>query len=257
MNERCLVTGSHGFLGAHLVVSLEHQGHTVFKGDREGNCPPNIDIIYDLASFGNLYDQQDPLEINRANVERLYHLLENAQGYKSFIVTSSNSVKLPVLSQYAETKLKAEFMAESYRNTGLPISVVRPFTVVGVNEPKQHLIPALIRSCLYGEEIPFVPNPVHDFIAVEDVVEAYITVAEKGTDFLYEAGRGDSYSNAEIKQMVEQVTGRQAHVKIVDSMRPYDTDKWQADNQSLLDLGWRPRVSIWQTITEMVEHERT
>ena len=255
--ERALISGSHGFIGEHLVARLEAQQFEVIRGDREGNCPQLVDYIFDLAGYGNMPQHSDIEEIYKANVDRLMNLLKNTSEYpyKRFVVTSTNAVILKTLTHYSTSKLWAEFMGATFaRDFDKTVIAIRPFTIIGVGEQREHLIPTLIRSCMEDEEMPFVREPVHDFIDVEDVVSAYILASEKAKKFqIFEAGSGISYSNQEVRLIVEEIIGQQANLRYVDRLREYDTTKWVADNNSLLDLGWKPQKKLRQTISEMVE----
>jgi nucleoside-diphosphate-sugar epimerase len=261
--ERVLVTGSHGFLGERLVQKLESQGQQVFRGDRMGNCSERVDHVFDLAAYGNLASQdKQPAVIFNANQERLFRLLSNADfyEYRSFVVVSSNAVLLPRKTFYSGSKMAAEGLAQAWAHEfHKPVVIVRPFSVTGVGEQPGHLIPTLIRSCLYGEEMPFVPGPVHDFIDVEDVVSAFIIASQNAQDHLggvFNAGTGKQYTNEQVKNIVELVTGKKAKLKYVDQMRSFDTDKWVADNASLKELGWKPTKELGESIAEMVVYER-
>ena len=263
MQERSLVTGSHGFLGERLVQKLEQQEHSVFRGDREGSCPKGVDYIFDLASYGNLYEQIDLEEIYRANVMRLLYLLENAneQDYKGFVVTSTNSVWLPKTSFYTASKVAAEALVKAWvEKFSKPIVIVRPFSVTGVGEQTSHLIPKLIRSCLYGEEMPFVDWPAHDFIDIDDVVNAFIVASQNAQNYsgqVFEAGTGKQYTNEYVKNIVEEITRKKANLKPVDKMRSYDTTLWLANNSSLKTLGWKQTKTLEQSIAEMVNYEKS
>jgi len=70
----------------------------------------------------------------------------------------------------------------------------------------------------------------------------------------YEIGTGKMYSNQEVREIVEEVTGKKANVRLVDSMRTYDTSHWVADTRAMDDLGWQAKKGLFQTITEMVKY---
>ena len=172
----------------------------------------------------------------------------------SFIFLSTSSVKRRVQTFYSRTKRAAEEILLAYMEKyNAPISIIRPLSITGVGEQKEHLIPTLIRSCFLNIEIPFVPRPHHDFIDVEDVVEAILLLKEKRVKGIFEAGRGESYSNQQVLEMVERITGKKAKIKLVDSLRPYDSEEWVNTNFRLRKLGWRPRKPLSQSIKEMVE----
>lgn len=250
--ERIAVSGSSGFLGGRLAQRLE-QSEQVLRLDRTGNLPEGIDTVYDLASFGNAYDQKQPQEIYKANIMRVVRMLDQAQDQR-IILTSSNAVKLEHTTFYTASKLAVEKLAEAFVNErGLKVCTVRPFSITGIGEQEGHLIPKLINSCLYGTEIPFVPDPVHDFLDVDDFVSALLLISKKGqfSGEIYEVGSGIQHSNDEVRLLVEEVTGKKANIRKVENMRSYDAREWVANNERICSLGWEPKKTLRQSIVEM------
>ena len=135
----------------------------------------------------------------------------------------------------------------------LPIAIIRPFSVTGVGEQKEHLIPTLIRSCYTGEQVNFVQEPVHDFIDVEDVVDVILNLSNNSARGIFELGSGKQYSNAQVLDIVERVTGKKANINFVPSLRPYDNENWASTNFKSRGWGWSPTKSLEQSIKEMVE----
>jgi nucleoside-diphosphate-sugar epimerase len=245
------ISGSSGFIGSRLSERLPG----AIKLDRTGELPENIDLVYDLASYGNMAHHENGEEIFKANVLRVLKLLESDAR---FILTSSLSVKLPNKTLYSSSKEAVENIARVYASEGKKVCVVRPASITGVGEQQEHLIPKLIDSCLNGTEMPFVKEPVHDFLDVDDFVGALLTIRDKGqfVGEVYEIGTGIQFSNDEIRVLVEKYTGKKANIKLVDSMRSYDTKDWKANIERIYSLGWSPQKGILQTIQEMVDHER-
>lgn len=253
-----LVFGSHGFIGGRLCRELEE----VIEGDRDLVNVDNVDHIVDLASYGNMAWQTEKDEIYKANLFRPFQILLNSKGFKSFILTSTSAIQQEGYNDYILAKGMMEKAVLFYASkTGLPITIIRPASVIGVGEQKEHLIPKLIRSCLYGEEMDFVEEPTHDYISVSDVVSAIIHIQEnidkcKGKYFNISSGKG--YSNLEIKRMVEIETGMRANIKINNNFkRPYDGNNWVVNNGELKRLGWQPKEPIEQTICKMVYEEKS
>lgn len=247
----CVVFGSNGFVGSHLYNKLNALGHKVSRGDREGNVPKYTDWVFDLASYGNIYGQFDQKMIYDVIVNRFKRILKQSGSCKAIVATSSSSVNRP-LTDYALAKLKMEEIATK---SELPIVVVRPSSVVGVGEQDVHLIPLLIGSCLNGYEMPFVSEPVHDFIDVNDVVEAYILLAMNISTCggrVFNVSSGMSISNELVKDLVELVTGRKANLRMAANLRPYDGTDWIVDNSEVKSLGWKPKLTIVKSIQSMV-----
>ena len=242
------VSGSRGFLGEHLIQRLSSE--KVIRLDRSGEVP-YCNTVIDLAGYGNLYGQNDISEIYKANLTRVIKSVENAGGAK-YIYVSTSSVKLPFQTPYSLSKKASE---EFLQSIGKKIAIVRPFTIIGTGEQEEHLIPKLIQSCLYGTEIPFVSDPVHDFCDVDDFVDALLTVKDKGLfrGEIYEVGSGRQTSNDEVRLLVEDITGNKANIRPVESLRNYDTKDWVANNERICSLGWKPKVSLEQGIKRMIE----
>lgn len=252
------VTGSSGFIGKQLidalmgirkVITLPHERIQDTKLEQ-------FDEFYFLSSYGNLYHQTDHNEILNANISQLLAILRQVEvhsPFDSFVFISSSSVNLKIQSVYSRAKRAAEeiIMALVERYT-LPMIIARPFSVTGMGEQAEHLIPTLIRSCFTGSHVNLAPDPTHDFIDVDDVVTGIISLAESGAAGIFELGSGRQYSNIDVLELVERLSGRHANVTLVDSVRPYDTTGWVSTDRSARDYGWRPKKSLEQSIMEMI-----
>lgn len=249
------ITGAGGFIGHRLAHVLAEAGSVV--------AIPHRDIIsfkidpfrrfFFLSAYGNIAGQNNPDDIYRANYIQIRRVCESSSGIDSgpVVYVSSSSVGLPFLTVYAKSKLVAEkWLLNSTSPT--PFRIVRPFSVTGVGEQSCHLIPKLIRSCMTGEEMPFVGDAYHDFVDVEDVVRGLIVASEGTSVGPMELGSAAPYSNQEVLEMVQEATGKKANIKRIDKMRDYDSKDWCSDAGMWPD-GWVPRKPLIQSITEMVE----
>ena len=99
----------------------------------------------------------------------------------------------------------------------------------------------------------FTPWPMHDWISVEDVVDALILLSESGATGIYELGTGVGRNNAEVLETVQEITGRKANIRIVESLRKYDHKEWVSGDFSMRPLGWTPKRDFDKTIQEMVD----
>jgi nucleoside-diphosphate-sugar epimerase len=104
--------------------------------------------------------------------------------------------------------------------------------------------------------MPFVSGPTHDFIDVRDVVNAILMLSVGSPEALgrvFNISGHKATSNQEVRSVVEKVTGKKANVKLVDSMRPYDNKNWLVDNSDLVRFGWKPQISLEESVKDMVE----
>lgn len=247
------ITGANGFIGSRLKVSL---GDDVLPVPHDNICRAEFgtcDRFYFLSAYGNMAYQSDTQNILQANIVDLTHALRRSLP-KLFAYFSSSSVALPVKTPYALTKLAGEKIVEA---SGLDYIIFRPYTVVGVGEQREHLIPTLIRSCLNGEHMNLTLNPTHDFIDVQDVVDGVNAICQSDMRGVVELGTGIPRSNEEILSIVEGITGKKANVTIVQSMRKYDHLDWYCRDTYKTKGYWKPKVTVEETIKNMVKaHER-
>lgn len=262
MKERYAISGSHGFIGERLVTKLEQQDQLVDRLGRGGFIPPEAQIIFDLASYGNLAHQAEKVkEIYKANFIRVLDELPQLRPEQRFIYVSSSSVMLPVQTFYSSSKKAAEELIQRWvEKYDTPACIVRPFTIIGPGEHQEHLIPKLINSCLTDEEMPFVAEPVHDFLHVDDFIEALILIARNVPEHkgeVFEVGSGQQHTNQEVKEIIEKLLNKKANIKPVAQMRTYDTAKWVANTTKIKALGWKPEKNlewaIWDMCKEALE----
>lgn len=255
------LSGSHGFIGTHLYDRFVSNGELPVRLDRTGNLPSEVTDLFDLSSFGNKFDQTDEEEIYKANLDRVATLLSKATDMHSMVFTSSSSVLLPIETIYSKAKLMMETLIKDWvASTNEYAVIARPSTIIGIGENPQHLIPKLIHSCFTGEEMDFVGEPTHDFLDVEDFVDAMILLSNRAKDYkghVFNVSFGVSVTNEFIKDIVEDITKKKANIRRVKSLRPYDTDKWEVNNDKIRSLGWKPQKLLWNTIKEMTnEYEK-
>jgi len=239
-----IVTGASGFIGSHLMKRLPNAKplchHEIGLGGLN-----TADKLFFLSTYGNMAHHSVRGMMVQANVVDLIHVIKI--GFKGWLCyMSSSSVTLPVQTPYSRTKRAAEEILQALPE--LKSCIVRPYSVTGVGEQKEHLIPTLIRSCMEGEEIPFDPNPVHDFVDVEDVVKVLIELSDSQATGIIEIGRSVTHTNDEVRKLVERETGRKANIKERIGLRSYDNAKWRCKEPSFYRM-----KTLNQSITEMVE----
>ena len=241
------ITGSGGFIGSRLFARLKDAVCIPHRDITHGKYEPCGKFFF-LSTYGNMAHHDEPGVIFKANVLDVQHVLHYCHPWY-FIFLSSSSVTLPVQTPYSIAKRCAEHLIE---DQGPPYLIIRPYSVTGVGEQKEHLIPKLIDSCLNGTRMDFVPEPVHDFVDVEDVVERIMCLVNAGTTGTFEIGNGQPVTNGEVLEIVERVTGNMANIQIRKSLRAYDSHNWYSKMPR-----WDNTKSLLTSITEMVEHAKS
>ena len=250
------VTGASGFLGSHLLQALEGREVTAIPHAKIKTIKLKpFDNFFFLSAYGNMYSHTDDKKIIQANVSDLIDIILQVDGRKfnSFVYMSTSSVKLQKQTMYSRTKKASEEIllsfAEKYHK---PICIIRPYSIYGPKEQHQHLIPTLIRSCFEGELVNLSPNPVHDYIFVEDVAAGILSLSKHHARGIFELGTGIKTSNQEVLELIEKITGKKANVNIVGQLRLYDNEDWVSSNFRARSYGWLPKVSLRQGLEEVV-----
>lgn len=255
------ITGANGFIGRNLMrkigpraQAMPHEGiiRTNFK-----SCSK----FYFLCAYGNMASHKEVGEMLLANVSLLSWVIGSYlkdvgnQSIDHFVYVSSSSVGLPVQTPYSRLKRAGE---EIVMASGLPATIIRPFSVIGVGEQKEHLIPTLIRSCLDGEPMTFSPRPVHDFVDVMDVVTAIAKISSRPEAEIscetHELGSGESYTNEAVREVVENICGAKANIVEINSLRSYDCRDWVSRDPSEY---FKSTKTLDQSVKEMVEAHRS
>lgn len=251
------ITGAGGFLGSHLIKKLPEDTVAIPYKDISTTKLEPFDHFYFLSAYGNMAQHTDDDAILQANVTDLVCMIEQAAKlpFKSFTYISTSSVLLPVQTMYSRSKKAAEEILKGFMEKyDLPISVIRPYSITGVGEQSEHLIPKLIDSALNGTEMNLTLTPRHDFIDVDDVVEGILNISYNKSKGIFELGTGKMYSNLDAYKLVKQITGKDPKTVVTSTAgRPYDNDVWVSTNFKARSWGWLPKKTLEQSITEMVE----
>jgi nucleoside-diphosphate-sugar epimerase len=277
-----IICGAGGYLGLRLKNDLESKGEKVVILPTEMLLdPPQMHILleehqpyhlYYLAAYGNLHGQNNLDEIYRAIIIKFLNLLEATKGtqveaivtagttseYGNKTVPMTEDLMLEPETFYGAAKAGATMLAQVWaKREGTPVVIFRPASMTGVGEQEVHLIPTLIRSCLFGEVMPFVGEPVHDYVNVDDVCQAIELLANKAHEVkgqIFNVGTGTQTSNLIIKEMIEHITKKKANINIASKINPLNLSQvWIADSKKMRALGWKPQHTLYQTLKQMVK----
>lgn len=248
------ITGASGFIGSHLTARFNEYVDIPHEKIQSTDFSKATKVFF-LSAYGNMADHTDDAKTLKANVEDLIHVSLSVNWGKvdSFVFVSTSSVKLRTQTMYSRSKKAAEEILLSFMEKyNAPISIIRPFSVTGVGEQPKHLIPTLIRQISASKEVTLDPDPTHDFIDVEDLVNGMLNLSENRAKGIFELGTGTATSNEDVLKTVESVLDKKAKVRIVRGLRPYDNKEWVSTNFKSRRYGWFPEKSLEDSIKEMV-----
>lgn len=222
------ITGSSGFIGKAMQHYLKAKGHEVLPVKRvllrgitelsDWFDINNIDEIVHLAAYGNHYNQTDHKEIFRVNVLYSYNLFAASNG-RNVYNFSTSSVTLPHKTQYSISKRTGEDLALLFPN----VINIRPYSVYGPGEALHRFIPTVIHCLMTGNSMRVDESACHDWIYITDAIDAMFN---GHTDL----GTGQSYSNLQIVQLLESISGKRLNYEPVGRLRVYDTSDWVCNN---------------------------
>lgn len=241
-----------------------------------------FDGVIHMASFIQMGESfVNPGKYYRNNVMGFLNLLDSMKenSVSKVILSSSagvygNPVKVPIeeddpknpLNPYGETKYIMERMLEDYDAAyGIKFASIRYFNAagaaldgsIGEDHPEEsHLIPNVIKSVLEEREFILFGDDyatpdgtcIRDYIHVADLVETHSLSLQRlfdGTPSnFFNAGLGQGYSNKQVIETVEKVTGQKVKVK-VEPKRAGDADALYASNEKIKrELNWRPKYNL-------------
>lgn len=222
----------------------------------------------------------DPRKYYRNNVSGTVSMLDamHACGVKKLVFSSTCATygipeKMPMtedlpqkpINPYGDSKLMAEhILLDTAKAEGLAFAAPRYFNVAGCapdgaigedHRPETHLIPVLINVAmgkkshidLFGTDYPTKDGTcVRDYIHVWDLVEAHLVLLENlqpGKGMFYNLGVGRGYSNREIIDSVERVTGKKITVKEAPRRAGDPPELYANPSKIKNDLGWSAKFT--------------
>jgi nucleoside-diphosphate-sugar epimerase len=145
------------------------------------------------------------------------------------------------------------------RELGVEVVGLRPFSVYGPWENARRFVPTLVRAALTGEEVSLVRGPRHDFVYVDDVVEAALAALapDVPSGEVFNVGTGVELRNEDVAALVEEVSGAILRVRAGHPGSPPDTPHWVADvDKSARLLAWRARTPLTEGLAKTLEWQR-
>lgn len=260
-----LVTGVNGFVGRHLMGSLEGKkiaavgmdmqkepltkgGFSYFSADiRQRSCVKLIsgfkpDIIIHLAGLLSKGDDAGVhSDLVDANVVGTMHVLEAARQCRSKVVFSSSglvygnqngpfteSMKCCPGDFYGYSKLAAEELIQLFsRRYGIPFTILRAAVLYGPNQGGGMFIPSLLTSLIKGETFPMTAGEqTRDFIYIDDFISALHLAFLSNLDGIFNVGTGTQTTMRDAAAIAEDLVGVKGLIQV--GALPYRVNEtWQ------------------------------
>jgi nucleoside-diphosphate-sugar epimerase len=283
MIDAVLVTGATGFVGSHLCSALAAMGLRVYRhSSKSGNiasCPlefEEVRHVFHLAGKTFVPDSwESPHGFYEANVLGTVNVLEFCRRSDAALTFVSSYVYgtpklLPVaedhplqaLNPYSHTKILAEQAVCYYGSDfGVRSVIVRPFNIYGPGQVEPFLVPKLIRQALDPAcDTISVSDvlPRRDYIHVRDVIALLISTMAAPAGSVFNAGSGCSFSIQDLIARIGALTGYPKPVHSTGALRPGEVLDVVADvSKAGRELGWRPRITLDEGLSETVAWMRS
>lgn len=236
--------------------------------------------VFHLAAHGAYSWQQDKQQILESNYILTSRLLDAAieQGCESFINTGTSSEygekdhapkedeALNPVSYYAATKAGAttlcRYMANAHK---VNMPTLRLYSCFGPYEQPNRLMTNLVACGFEGVWPKLVDEHcAHDFIYVEDAVDAYMLAARRQLNencepgAIYNVGTGIQTKLKDVVRIAAPLLNIEARPNF-GSMpnRSWDAEVWVCDHAKITgELGWNPKHTLEEGLGKMVEWYR-
>jgi len=186
---------------------------------------------------------------------RLVHVGSSLEYGPRRVPLREDDALAPTTARGASKAAASLLCLQRARGEGLPVAVVRPFSVYGPWESHDRLISTLLLAALEDRSVDLTgPGICRDFVHVADVVEGCLLAAfaKDVCGDVINLGTGVQYSNEEVLETVEEAAGRRLAVRHgALPPRRHDTGHWVADVTRARELlGWTARHSLRTGIRE-------
>lgn len=160
---------------------------------------------------------------------------------------------------YAACKLALCLTGQQLARLGkLRFAWGRVFHLYGPGEDARRAVPALIRALLRGEEFDATGGEqVRDYLHVDDVAAAFVTMAVRGVSGVYNIASGDPVTMRHLMQAVGSAMAREHLIRF--GAVPYR--KWEpmfiaGNADRLRSLGWKPARGLHEGLASAIGYWR-
>jgi UDP-glucose 4-epimerase len=267
-------SGSFTLLETNLLALRESESQ---DAARLKACVAEADVVFHMAAQAGVRSSWggDFHIYTNNNVLATQLLLEAAKaaGVGRFVYASTSSVYgdtdvLPMredavcrpFSPYGVSKLAGEHLCHLYwRNFGVPTVAVRFFTVYGPRQRPDMGFHRFIRMVLEGQPIPVYGDgaQTRDFTFYSDIVSGLVAAADAPEGQLFNLGGGSRVSLLQALETLGEVAGSAPVLDTREKQAGDVRDTWASLDRARETLGYEPRVTLEQGLTEELEWLRS
>lgn len=262
---------------ANLHNACSHPSFTFLPLDlRSDPLPAALDgvaVVFHLAAMAGLVKSWSEFDLyascNLTATQRLLEACRHSRSLRRFVHASTSSVygrfssgdeSLPTrpISPYGVTKLAAENLCRSYEEIGLPLVVLRYFSVYGPRQRPDMGYYRFIHALWTGEPIVVFGDgfQVRGNTYVDDCVAATVAALQCPLGETYNVGGGEAVSVWDVLRKLENITGRSVPIRR-EPARLGDQRHTFADTSRLArHVGWQPKILLDDGLARQASWQR-
>jgi GDP-4-dehydro-6-deoxy-D-mannose reductase len=237
-----------------------------------------IDAVVHMAAVRHADTLSDLTECNVGSLTRLLDAIRLSGREIRLLLVSSSAVygdpgnrdpiletaKLAPLTPYGATKAAADLLALQWgADSGRHVAIARPFNLIGPGQGPNFFCAKLISQLVAierGAKEFTLGNleTYRDFLDVRDFVDAMITLLKHGeAGEIYNICSGRATALSEVMNFALLQLGRPVSVTASQGSKAKQDVSFQLGSaQRLRSLGWQPRISLAQSLADMLDLAR-
>lgn len=276
-----LITGINGYLGSHLakalsteyyIIGLEYSLENLF---RIADCnykvysandgisdivftEQTIDIVLHTATFYGK-NNEDYIQMFDTNLYSPFNLLDKAIKYNCQLFVNTDTVLDRFVSTYALTK--RQFQEWLYlRENEIKVINMQLEHFYGPGASPTNFLTFMIKKLKNDEpQIDLtLGEQQRDFIYIDDVVTAYLTVIAKQVQLTesyssFQVCTNQLISIKELMNLLKKLTNSKS--KLNFGAMPYRENELmhsETNNAELLNIGWKPQYNIKEGLQKTI-----
>lgn len=296
MQQRILITGSSGLIGASLYTALKRNCSQVVgldllaKGyeygdirDSEALCNQlsNCTGVVHLAAVSRVaWGEDDPDSCWSTNVDGMSTLIEciKKQPIRPWLIFASSrevygqpeilpcneETPYSPVNVYARTKVEGEKQIMAARAHGFHTAIIRLANVYGsINDHIDRVVPAFARAAANGTELR-VDGQDHtfDFTHIDDTVRAFLALIDHMENSNtspppIQVVTGEPITLGALALLAIELANSKSTIHTA-APRSYDVSGFFGDPERIRQLlNWQPRVSLRDGLAELIEKFRS
>jgi nucleoside-diphosphate-sugar epimerase len=208
----------------------------------------------------NVLGTVNVLEYCRRTQARLIYVSGYCYGLPETLPISETAPLKPN-NPYAFSKCAAEeacrFFFECLQT---PAMIVRPFNIYGPGQSANFLIPRIVEQAIDPAAAAIVVEdgtPRRDYVHLDDVIGAIESLRRNPKSGAINIGSGESYSVAEVAEMVRSAANVGKPFVSRGDRRVNDIPDVIADITAIRDqTGWSPSITLQERLRDVVAHAK-